>query len=466
MVKQRKNLLFISLFLLALLLLFMILHMERINLWLNYAMFVLRPVLIGLVIAYLCNPLFRTFERKIFFSVHPHKLRRILSLIATYLIMLLILAALVMLIVPQLIESIIDFFTQYESYLKKALISVNEIIDYINVNFSTQIAPLLYEDINKTITDFLTSIDLQSMLKTMLTYSNIASVFSALSNLFFLLIDILFGIFISVYLLYSKERRYAQIMRLRAAFFSDKVNAHITKICTIADRSFGGFFRGKILDSTLVGILVYIIISIMQVPYALLIAVIVGITDIVPIIGPFIGVIPSAVIILLKDPIKVIPFLLCILIVQQIDGNIIAPKILGENTGVSSLCVMISITVMGAIWGLAGMVIGVPLFATVLDLGSGLMDAKLKKKGLPTDTENYYGAQTKEKIPIQRKKKINPKNEKKEKLYARHTSYAATEKDCMRAYTLARKYKLLSAPDEKNLEKFHEEYKATAQSTK
>ena len=212
--------------------------------------------------------------------------------------------------------------------------------------------------------------------------------FEYIGNTLFVLTDIIFGLFISLYLLAGKERLYAKIMRTRKALFNHRINERITRVCTIADESFGGFLRGKILDSTIVGVLVYIIISIMGVPYALLIAVIIGITDIVPVVGPWIGVIPSAVIVLLTDPIKVIPFLLCILIVQQIDGNIIAPKILGENTGVSSLCVMIAITVMGAIWGLAGMVLGVPLFATIIELTNEFLNKRLKDKGLPTEIED------------------------------------------------------------------------------
>jgi hypothetical protein len=206
--------------------------------------------------------------------------------------------------------------------------------------------------------------------------------------------DFIFGLFISLYMLSSKEKRYAQIMRWRNAIFSDKTNETITKICSTADRSFGGFMKGKILDSSMVGVLVYLSISLLQVPYALLIAVIVAITDIVPVIGPFIGVIPSAVIILLTDPTKVIPFVICILVIQQIDGNILAPKILGENTGVSSLCVMIAITVMGALWGLIGMVLGVPLFATVLELTSDFLDTRLKAKGQSNPDADYHYDET------------------------------------------------------------------------
>ena len=229
----------------------------------------------------------------------------------------------------------------------------------------------------------------------LLSGNTILLLFEYIEDAFFVITDIIFGLFISIYLLAGKERIYAQVMRTRKALFNQRINERITRVCDIADRSFGGFLRGKILDSTIVGVLVYIIISIMEVPYALLIAVLIGITDIVPVVGPFIGVIPSAVIILLTNPIKVIPFLLCILIVQQIDGNIIAPKILGENTGVSSLCVMIAITVMGAIWGLAGMVLGVPFFATIIELTNEFLNKRLQKKGLPTEIEEDNKAENK-----------------------------------------------------------------------
>ncbi len=458
MIAQKKKFFFISVFLLAVMLLFVILNLGRFNALLNYLGYVLRPVIIGLVLAFLCNPIFRMFERKIFFNVHPQRLRRVLSLIATYVIVFLIFFTLIMLIVPQLIESVLDFLNSYDSYLRNTLVNVNELIAFANQNFSTSIPPLEYEEINGAIGDFLSGLDLQNFLNSLLNYTNITAAIAILGEFILIFVDVIFGIFISVYLLYSKERRYAQIMRLRRALFSDRANERITNICTVADRSFGGFLRGKLLDSTIVGVLVYIIISIMQVPYAVLIAVIIGITDIVPVIGPFIGVIPTAVIILLTDPIKVIPFLICILIVQQIDGNIIAPKILGENTGVSSLCVMIAITVMGSLWGLVGMVVGVPLFATVLDLMDTYLNTRLKNKGLPTETESYYGAQTEEKISPERKKRTSRKK--------RHASgtpkgprlRAGSENDQARLYLLAQKHNLLSSPSEERLEAFQKEY--------
>ncbi len=129
---------------------------------------------------------------------------------------------------------------------------------------------------------------------------------------------------------------------------------------------------------------------IIRIQNPLLIAVVVGVTDIVPVIGPFIGVVPTALLILLTDPVKVIFYILAILIIQQVDGNIIAPKILGDNTGVSSLCVMIAIIVMGSLWGLVGMLVGVPLFATVLELLKIWISRRLSEKGLPDEVESYY----------------------------------------------------------------------------
>ena len=200
----------------------------------------------------------------------------------------------------------------------------------------------------------------------------------------------------------------------------------------------------------------------MGVPYEILIAVIIGITDVVPIVGPFIGVIPSAIIILLTDPSKVIPFLLCILIVQQIDGNIIAPKILGENTGVSSLCVIIAISVMGSLWGLVGMVIGVPLFATVLELTSEFLDKRLKKKGLSTDAESYYAYDI-DPPPKEEEGNLLQRMHRKKLLRLQQESaggegnLTAFERFQLDSYALAQKYQVLSKKNDVIPEGFAEE---------
>ena len=349
---------------------------------------ILRPVIIGAVLAYLCNPIFRLFEGYVFPRIRSFSFRRALSLIGTYLVVALIFVILLLLIIPQLLTSVLDFFENYETLMATAMDNVNGLLEQINGQFGMEIPPVKTETLQQGLDWVVQNVNVDELMDRLLSGSTILIIFEYLEDTFFILTDIIFGLFISLYLLSGKERLYAKVMRTRKALFNDSINERITRVCTIADESFGGFLRGKMLDSSIVGVLVYIIISIMEVPYALLIAVVIGITDIVPVVGPFIGVIPSAIIILLTDPIKVIPFLLCILIVQQIDGNIIAPKILGENTGVSSLCVMIAITVMGAIWGLAGMVLGVPLFATIIELTNEFLNKRLQDKGLPTEVKD------------------------------------------------------------------------------
>lgn len=355
--------------------------------WFDSVLRVFRPLLIGLIVAYLLNPFFRFFENKLFRKISQPRVRRVISLTCSYLFLLSVFVVLVLLIVPQLVQSILDFVDDAESYLTIAIDSVNSLIRSINTNLLQSVTsnPIPYLDaafIKNAFFEFIKSVDLKGKLINFLTFDSILALLGIVRNVFSIFLDVIFGFFISLYLLNTKEKRYAQIMRYRRAFLNDTINAHITHFCKVADRSFGGFLEGKIIDSCIVGVLVYIAISIFNVPYAILIATVVAITDIVPVIGPFIGVVPSAVIVLLSDPSKVIPFVLCILVIQQIDGNILAPKILGENTGVSSLCVIIAIAIMGSLWGLAGMVLGVPLFATVLELANAFLDKRLKKKGI------------------------------------------------------------------------------------
>ncbi len=387
--RNRKQIKLFALYaiLLGLAIAFIIIKRESFSAFIGYVFRILRPVTIGAVIAYLCNPIFRMFENFVFAGIRSFSAKRTLSLIGTYIVLFLIFAVLLMLIIPQLLTSVLDFLNNYEELIANALENVNNLLHQINNRLNMQIPDLKADTLKQGLDWIVQNVDVDALMDRLLSGNTILLLFEYIEDAFFVVTDIIFGLFISLYLLAGKEKLYAKIMRTRKALFNHSINERITRVCTIADKSFGGFLRGKILDSTIVGVLVYIVISIMDVPYPLLISVLIGITDIVPVVGPFIGVIPSAVIILLTDPIKVIPFLLAILVVQQIDGNIIAPKILGENTGVSSLCVMIAITVMGAIWGLAGMVLGVPFFATIIELTNEFLDKRLKAKGLPTEIE-------------------------------------------------------------------------------
>ena len=376
-----------------------IVNLPTVNHWLGNVLRLFSPILAGLLLAYLLNPVFRFFERKALRNVHHLTVRRILSLICTYLFLLILITLLLLLIIPQLISSITSFVDNYSEYLSTALGKYNEALANLNRMLEKAgteqnvLHPLNVEDVEHFFSEFVhDSKRLTEMLQQFVSMENAGQVIGAVSDAVSKFINAILAFFISLYLLATKEHCYAWVMKLRRGLFGDRVNAAITRFCTVADRSFGSFLEGKMLDSLIIGVLCYIVLLIFKIPYPVLIAAIIGITNVVPFIGPIFGAIPTAVIILLTDPGKVIPFLLIVLVIQQIDGNIIGPKILGSSNGVSSLCVLIAITTMGSIWGLAGMILGVPLFATVIELVSDFLENRLRERGLPSSTENYYPA--------------------------------------------------------------------------
>ena len=376
------------------LLILLIANLDTVNHWLGVILRVFSPLLTGLVIAYLANPFFRFFERKAFIHLNRPKLRRILSLLLTYLVLLAIIAGLILLIIPQLVESIKNFIGGSDQYLSDVVEKANNILTKLNGKIPAKedgtpfFTPLDKDQVLAKVGEVWNT--LTEKILDSVTPDQMGALRENLENATKGLLDVIFGVMISVLLLASKEKCYAQVMRFRRAYFGNKFNDVLTRFIQVADESFGGFLRGKLLDSCIVGVLVYIACLIFRIPYAILVAVIIGITDVIPVIGPFIGVIPTAVIILLTDPVKVLIFLISILVIQQIDGNIIAPKILGENTGVSSLCVLISILVMGDLLGFVGMVTAVPLFATIIELSKLWLDKRLAAKGLSGDLDNYY----------------------------------------------------------------------------
>lgn len=457
----------------ALLFILFIANMDALNFRIANLLRILRPVLIGLVLAYFCNPIFRLFERTLFYKVRPISLRRVLSLIFTYLVVLLILVFFLLLLIPQLISSVMSFMENYDAYMTSVIGHLNEFIIGFNSRFAENnpLIPILdAQKIKESVANFLSSIDREAIVD-LLKMIDLKNVSKFISGLVSLVVDCIFGFFISLYLLNSKEKCYAKIMRFRRAFFSDAFNARMTTFISTANRSFGGFFRGKLLDSFIIGVLIYIAISIFGIEYPLLIATIIGITDIIPIIGPIIGVFPAGFIILLSQPEKLIPFILIVILVQQLDGNIISPKILGENTGVSSLCVLIAITTMGTLWGFAGMILGVPLFATVLELSDKYFEKKLKAKGRPTTTEEYYTSDPLQSAELKPEKKAHfLRRFEKKALRLKQESLAdggigdltRFEKFQLETYSLARKYHIFSGYSEESLAQFAAEEAAIA----
>ncbi|MBQ7173206.1 MAG: AI-2E family transporter [Clostridia bacterium] len=370
-------------------------NLADLNAWFGKLFLLLRPVIIGLTVAYLANPILNFCERRMLAKLPRGKFRRGLAIFLTLLFLFVILSLLIFLIIPQLFESISTFVNNYDEFIENGVSRINEAIRFLNDRFLAQdrflLEELKVEEVSETLSEFFSSLRLdRESLSEYLLGKNFFKAFNFAGNLILVLAELIIALFITIYFLASKEKRYAQVMRFRKAFFSPAANESITAFTKIAHRSFGGFLTGKIIDSIVIGILSYIVNMIVGIPYNLLISVFIAVTNIVPVIGPIIGAIPTSIIILFTDPSKVIPFLIIVLIVQQFDANLIGPAILGENTGVSALCVFVAVVTMGSLWGMTGMILGVPLFATVLALADRFLERKLKAKGLPTDTKNYY----------------------------------------------------------------------------
>ena len=282
-------------------------------------------------------------------------------------------------------------------YLDGLLAWVQQVIDVLTANFSVDI------DISDTqkLMDFLVRIfgsmeaATESLLKPLqdmiLDKSFLDNVWSFITGLITTLTNVILGIFIAFYILASKEKRIAQINKFRAAFLTDKQDQKLGSVVRLVDHTFGRYVKGVLLDALAVGAVTYLLLTIFRVSeYNLLIAVICAVTNIIPFFGPFIGAIPSAIIVLISNPSKLILFLILILIIQQIEGNIIYPMIQGNSTGISSLSVLIAITVMGELFGVVGMIIGVPIFAVAVELVKQAIEERLRKRGRPTDTTYYY----------------------------------------------------------------------------
>ncbi len=343
---------------------------------------ILAPITIGLVLAYILNFFLRFFEYKLFYGIKRRSLNRALSMLFSYIFLLLILAGMVWLVIPSVIDNI-------GKLQDNGISSVNRVIDMIN----SIVSKLPFIQLEEG-TDFLNLEKLLNLTMELLGSSGawFKSIVSFTGGALTVLKNIIVGIFISIYVLLSKERLNAGCRRVIHALFSDKTEKKLLQYFATAHSKFGGYMIGKLADSTMVMLICMLLFSLFDIPFAMLIAVIIGVTDIIPFFGPFIGAIPSALIIFITSPSKAIVFVLLILVVQQIDGNLIAPVILGDRTGLSSLGVIVAVTVMSGIFGIAGMLIGVPLFALIMTLLDDFIKSRLEKKGAPTQLSKYYPA--------------------------------------------------------------------------
>lgn len=345
---------------------------------------VLTPIILGAAFAYMLNPILKMYEFKVFKKMKSKSANRGLSLTLTYITGFLIVVAFFYLLVPSLVRSLMDLFSKMDVYLENTASFLNGIV----TKFSSSERFNEYFDADR----------LKDMLIRLLTaggglFETIADHLKTyIMGLVVGIKNVVLAIFISIYILAAKERLSAQVKKLSAALFREKTQKRLSRYVRLADKTFGGFFVGKIVDSLIIGVITFVTLLIFRMPYAVLVSVIVCITNVIPVFGPFIGAIPSFFIIFIANPKKALIFLILIFLIQQLDGNVIGPKILGNSTGISSLGVIVSIVIMGEYFGVVGMIVGVPIFALVVAIIKELIEARLSKAGLPTDTAEYYTA--------------------------------------------------------------------------
>lgn len=353
---------------------------------------ILSPFIWGLVITYLLTPLMRRLQKNVFgpFAAKLYKksanrdgskLARGLSVLTSEIVLMLIIAAVLYLIIPQLyssLETIVlsssEYIAQTSAWIERLLQDFPEVMEYV-MGALNSVGNEITEWVKTTLLPELGS----------LVTNVTAGVYYVLVGIYNLLI----GIIASVYILANVDSLSAHSKKLLYCLFSVETAERIRDASRFVDKTFNGFIIGKILDSAIIGLICYIVCAILKIPYALLVSVIVGITNIIPFFGPFIGAIPSTLIILLVDPIKALIFVAFIILLQQLDGNYIGPKILGNTVGINGFWVMFSIIFGAGLFGFWGMLLGVPVFVVIYTAVTNAVDKKLRKSGLPTETAQY-----------------------------------------------------------------------------
>lgn len=341
---------------------------------------ILQPFIVGFAIAYIINFLLDFYETKVFQIDQIKKLKlkstRGLGIILSYLTTFFIIGMVFKFLLPQVLDSIVGLVNDVPTYITKTTKIIDDVIGDLNIG--AEYTKTIIDNINNLIN------------YTIKVISNLIPALGLMVATFASRIwNVVLGIIISIYLLIDKEKLCALSKKITYGLFNKK---HADKIVELVERSnytFGRFLIGKIIDSLIIGVLTFVILTIFKMPYTILVSVIVGITNIIPFFGPFIGAIPSFIIILFVSPVQALWFLLIIFIIQQLDGNIIGPKILGDSIGISAFWILFSILVAGKLLGILGMIIGVPLFAIMYSILKEYIENKLEKKGLKTETKDY-----------------------------------------------------------------------------
>lgn len=347
------------------------------------------PIIIGLVLAYLMNPVMLWLERgckklltgRIKSERKLKKVSRGLAIAGSVIILIAVIALLIAAIVPSLISSIAGLINTLPD-------NVSSVINMIKTgNFGdSKIAEMASTGLQSA-TDYIEKYATEKIIPEAQKY--VAQITTGVISVVKAILNFIIGIIVMVYIMSIQETLTGQCKKIIYAVFKPKAGNIIVETIMKANEIFGGFISGKILDSLIIGIIAYIGCMIMHIPSTVLVAVIIGVTNVIPVFGPFIGAIPSLLIVVIQSPWHALYLLIFIVVLQQVDGNIIGPKILGSSTGLSTFWVMFAILIGGGMFGFLGMLLGVPVFAVIYYIVRRLVNYALRKKKLPEGTLEY-----------------------------------------------------------------------------
>lgn len=401
-----------------------IFHMESLLTGIRSLGTILAPIIYGVAIAYILSSVVDFLEKSVIFSLFEKnnvtlqkrgkRVIRWVCVLFSLILLCVIIYTLVMMILPELLRSITNLINSFPMYVKVVENWLNSFTEQ-GGNLDGETMALLNQG-SMQLQEYLTNNilpQIQQMLKNIS-----AGVFDVVN----FVKDFLIGAIVSIYVLADKERFVAKSKMIIYAIMPQSRANSVIHAMRFTHHTFGGFISGKLLDSAIIGVLCYIGMSLLNMPYTVLISVIVGVTNVIPFFGPYLGAVPSAFLILLVDPLQCFYFVIFILVLQQFDGNILGPKILGDSTGLSSFMVIVSILVGGGLFGVPGMLVGVPICAVVYAAIWNTIEKSLRKKEMPQEEEKYVNIDcvepdTKEILPFPEKVKKTDKEqqEKREK---------------------------------------------------